>query len=455
MQNMAGLLQAPLRDFANLLTALIEDKGGVPDDAAVRPTSRAAETTDAEAPAEADTDTPDADAPAAADTTDAADDAAPAADAADSAPEAELIMATKEEILDSIANLTVLELSELLKEFEEKFGVTAAAAAPVFAAPAAGGGGAEAAEEQDEFDVVLTAAGDKKIQVIKEVRALTNLGLKEAKDLVDGAPKRRPREGHQGRRRQGQGGHRGRRRLGRAQVAPARSTPPSPGGWCRPPFWRRRVRHQPPEVARRRRTSGSGAVGVCAHRRGRYGAPMEPPITHVHVERVDDDLIVSWRGGDGDVSVFLSESADDAGIDLRDADRPGHVILRDVPISPRPYVHLLAGDGPFVIAAERRVPLAGAHNFRDLGGYRTTEGRVVRWGRLYRSDHLGDLTDGDLEAIDQLGVRLVVDYRGPHEQEATPSRIAPGRAPSAATSGPSATAPSRASRSGTPSCRGP
>jgi large subunit ribosomal protein L7/L12 len=99
-------------------------------------------------------------------------------------------MATKEEILDSIANLTVLELSELLKEFEEEFGVTAAAAAPVFAAPAAGGagGGEAAAEEQDEFDVVLTAAGDKKIQVIKEVRSLTNLGLKEAKDLVDGAP---------------------------------------------------------------------------------------------------------------------------------------------------------------------------------------------------------------------------------------------------------------------------
>ena len=98
-------------------------------------------------------------------------------------------MATKEEILDSIANLTVLELSELLKEFEEKFGVTAAAAAPVFAAPAGGAGGGEAAaEEQDEFDVVLTAAGDKKIQVIKEVRSLTNLGLKEAKDLVDGAP---------------------------------------------------------------------------------------------------------------------------------------------------------------------------------------------------------------------------------------------------------------------------
>ena len=101
-------------------------------------------------------------------------------------------MATKDEILDAIANMTVLELSELLKDFEEKFGVTAAApVAAVAAAPAAGGdgGGGAAAEEQDEFDVVLTAAGDKKIQVIKEVRALTNLGLKEAKDLVDNAPK--------------------------------------------------------------------------------------------------------------------------------------------------------------------------------------------------------------------------------------------------------------------------
>ena len=99
-------------------------------------------------------------------------------------------MPTKEDILDSIANMTVLELSELLKEFEEKFGVTAAAPVAVAAAAPAGGGGgaAEAEEEKDEFDVVLTEAGDKKIQVIKEVRALTNLGLKEAKDLVDGAP---------------------------------------------------------------------------------------------------------------------------------------------------------------------------------------------------------------------------------------------------------------------------
>ena len=101
-------------------------------------------------------------------------------------------MPTKEEILDSIAGMTVLELSELLKDFEEKFGVTAAAPVAV-AGPATGGGGggdaAPAEEEKDEFDVILTGAGDKKIQVIKEVRALTSLGLKEAKDLVDGAPK--------------------------------------------------------------------------------------------------------------------------------------------------------------------------------------------------------------------------------------------------------------------------
>src|SRR4051812_13853300 len=101
-------------------------------------------------------------------------------------------MATKEEILDAISGMTVLELSELLSAFEERFGVTAAA--PVAAAgpaPAAGGGdgAAPAEEEQDEFDVVLAATGDKKIQVIKEVRALTSLGLKEAKDLVDSAPK--------------------------------------------------------------------------------------------------------------------------------------------------------------------------------------------------------------------------------------------------------------------------
>jgi len=98
-------------------------------------------------------------------------------------------MATKEEILDSIGAMSVLDLSELLSEFEEKFGVTAAAPVAVAAAPAGGADGGADEEEKDEFDVVLTSAGDKKIQVIKEVRSLTSLGLKEAKELVDSAPK--------------------------------------------------------------------------------------------------------------------------------------------------------------------------------------------------------------------------------------------------------------------------
>ncbi|MGI8773812.1 MAG: 50S ribosomal protein L7/L12 [Actinomycetota bacterium] len=97
---------------------------------------------------------------------------------------------TQDQVLEAISGWTVLELSEFVKSFEDKFGVTAAAPVAV-AGPAGGGGdaGAGAAEEKDEFDVVLTAAGDKKIQVIKEVRSLTSLGLKEAKDLVDSAPK--------------------------------------------------------------------------------------------------------------------------------------------------------------------------------------------------------------------------------------------------------------------------
>jgi len=96
---------------------------------------------------------------------------------------------SKDEILEAIGNMSVLELAELVSDMEEKFGVTAAA--PVAAAPAAGAGGGDqaAAEEKDSFDVVLQAAGDKKIQVIKVVRELTSLGLKEAKDLVDSAPK--------------------------------------------------------------------------------------------------------------------------------------------------------------------------------------------------------------------------------------------------------------------------
>jgi large subunit ribosomal protein L7/L12 len=96
---------------------------------------------------------------------------------------------TKEDVIEFIANMSVLELSELVKEMEEKFGVSAAAPVAMMAAGPADAGGGEAAEEQTEFDVILTAHGDKKIQVIKEVRAITGLGLKDAKELVDGVPK--------------------------------------------------------------------------------------------------------------------------------------------------------------------------------------------------------------------------------------------------------------------------
>jgi large subunit ribosomal protein L7/L12 len=94
---------------------------------------------------------------------------------------------TKEDVIEFIAGMTVLELSEMVKELEDKFGVSAAAPVAMMAGPAAGG--AEAAEEKTEFDVILTSPGDKKIGVIKEVRAITGLGLKEAKALVDGCPK--------------------------------------------------------------------------------------------------------------------------------------------------------------------------------------------------------------------------------------------------------------------------
>ncbi len=96
---------------------------------------------------------------------------------------------TKEDVIDFIANMSVLDLSELVKEMEEKFGVSAAAPVAMMAAGPGGDAGAAAAEEQTEFDVILTAFGDKKIQVIKEVRAITGLGLKDAKTLVDGVPK--------------------------------------------------------------------------------------------------------------------------------------------------------------------------------------------------------------------------------------------------------------------------
>ena len=172
----AGLFQAPLSQMARLAAALQEKK--------------AADSPAAEAPA------------AAADDSTAAADTTPETDAADRTPirrrghrltkkETDMAKISSTDLLDAFKEMTLLELSDFVKQFEETFDVTAAAPVAVAAAPAAGGGGGgdEAAAEQDEFDVILEAAGDKKIQVIKEVRTLTSLGLKEAKDLVDNAPK--------------------------------------------------------------------------------------------------------------------------------------------------------------------------------------------------------------------------------------------------------------------------
>ena len=123
-----------------------------------------------------------------------------------------------DELLDAFKEMTLIELSEFVKQFEETFDVTAAAPVAVAAGRRRPPAAAEAEAEQDEFDVVLEADGGKKIQVIKVVRELTGLGLKEAKDLVEAAPKADPGEGQQGDRREGQGQARGRGRQGHPQV---------------------------------------------------------------------------------------------------------------------------------------------------------------------------------------------------------------------------------------------
>ena len=235
MTQMAGLLKALPQNLAYGISALIEEKGGV-DEAAVAPPAETAEPEAEAAEPEAEAAEPEAETAepetAEAETAEA-EAAAPRCrkpprqphprrprrpkapprqrrrpkslrpssptnhrDRTPKRPKKErkarkMATLTKEEILDGIADLSVIQLSELLKDFEESFGVTAAApvAVAAAAAPAAGGGDGGAEEEKSSFDVILTEAGDKKIQVIKEVRALTSLGLKEAKDLVEAAPK--------------------------------------------------------------------------------------------------------------------------------------------------------------------------------------------------------------------------------------------------------------------------
>lgn len=146
-------------------------------------------------------------------------------------------------------------------------------------------------------------------------------------------------------------------------------------------------------------------------------------ISHVNVERVGPhELLVTWRGPD-DAAVFVSASPDDAGTAIVGLDGPRRVLVGNAAAHERHYIHLLADGADFVVAAERLVPLAGTLNFRDIGGYGAREGRRVRWGRVYRSDRLTDLTDADLELLERLGVRSIVDVRGPREHEAAPTKV--------------------------------
>ena len=143
----------------------------------------------------------------------------------------------------------------------------------------------------------------------------------------------------------------------------------------------------------------------------------------VTVERDSAGLVVRWAPSSGDDRLVVGESPDEADGQEVDHDGSGEVHLPGLDPTVRHYVHLHHGDEPVAVAAERLVPLEGTLNFRDLGGYRTADGRQVRWGRVFRSDALGKLTDADLTYLERLGVRLVCDFRDDHETTRAPSRL--------------------------------
>ncbi len=143
----------------------------------------------------------------------------------------------------------------------------------------------------------------------------------------------------------------------------------------------------------------------------------------VIVEREDGELVLRWTPADPSDRLTVGTSPDEADGEVVDHDGSGEVHLLGLDPAVRHYVHLHHGDAPVAIAAERLVPLEGTLNFRDLGGYRTADGHQVRWGRVFRSDALGKLTDGDLTYLERLGVRLVCDFRDDYETEKAPSRL--------------------------------
>lgn len=151
---------------------------------------------------------------------------------------------------------------------------------------------------------------------------------------------------------------------------------------------------------------------------------MPDPISHVNVVAVGEELRVTWRGGSREMSVFLSEDPDDAGTDVRAPDARGLVSLPNR--SRRAYVHLFEPTQGFVVAAERRIPMDGPSNFRDLGGYPTLDGAWTRWGQVFRSDGLHTLSDGDHDLLDALEISTVFDLRSHAEVEQAPDRLPGG-----------------------------
>jgi protein-tyrosine phosphatase len=148
---------------------------------------------------------------------------------------------------------------------------------------------------------------------------------------------------------------------------------------------------------------------------------MSDAISHVNVWSDDDELVVSWRGGSANISVFVSDGPDDAGTDVRAPDSPGRTVVART--APRQYVHLFEPGQGFVVAAERRIVMDGPANFRDLGGYPTNDGSSTRWGRVFRSDGLHDLSDDDHRRLRELGITIVFDLRSDGEVATAPDRL--------------------------------
>ncbi|MYA74407.1 MAG: tyrosine-protein phosphatase [Acidimicrobiaceae bacterium] len=144
-------------------------------------------------------------------------------------------------------------------------------------------------------------------------------------------------------------------------------------------------------------------------------------VTHINVVTDDDELIITWRGGSPSLSVFVSADPDDPGTDVRAPDAPGRTVIART--ARRQYIHLFEPEQGFIVAAERCLDMDGADNFRDLGGYPTAQGSHSRWGRLFRSDRLDELTADDQARIESLNISTVFDLRSDGEVAMAPDRL--------------------------------